>query len=556
MSFPATTCMQKFFNTPKLVCLIAEYLPPSGISNLCRTSRQLRQWFEPYLFRSITSLPDYGHLRSLDFFLRPEFLNRLSKYTTSVRFLQINTVDRAQLYNGLLSYHHQQQQQQQTPSTTTINKPLPTWLPPLNDLYFPHLPLAPMTNLTVLERNIWSIQRSEQFPCLRPTNKNIFSQFLQLCWILQLHSASLVKLTTDYLQVRGIREVWLLAETIAGILRLKQLDIMIGINALSAFEVWKAFVLSAPESLESIAVTVVLNGGNGKDVNEGGEQAMVVERPLERELLPGLKKLTIPPLTADFTLENIQGILERCPNLVGLSTSTEWDFDIPEEDQDALVAVVAGTCHKLKTLAYDAGNHEESTFSFIHEMMTLLPESQVEEVEYDRFSSTLDFGRATLGISRHLTTLRKATFNDCRGSLSPIIGFLLKTCVGLEELSCTESTYVHLDDAVIPFAHWACTKIQTLNLIVARNAFRDGKDQYFNTVDLLEVLRTSTWEYLTEDRREQIKQLEQFHEQLEVLSMLKSKKLRTVIIDADGRVNYSRYPRVLQDCLKDFRKYK
>ncbi|KAG0081485.1 hypothetical protein BGZ90_007944 [Linnemannia elongata] len=397
-----------------------------------------------------------------------------------------------------------------------------------------------MTNLTVLERNIWSIQRSEQFPCLRLTNKNIFSQFLQLCWILQLHSASLVKLTTDYLQVRGIREVWLLAKTIAGMLRLKQLDIMIGINALSAFEVWKAFVLSAPESLESIAVMVVLEGVNGKDVNEGGEQAMVVERPLERESLPGLKK----------------GILERCPNLVSLSTSTEWDLDIPEEDQDALVVVVAGTCCKLKTLAYDAGNHKESTFSFIHEMMTLLPESQVEEVEYDRFSSTLDFGRATLGISRHLTTLRKATFNDCRGSLSLIIGFLLKTRVGLEELSCTGSTYVHLDDAVVPFTHWACTKIQTLNLIVARNAFRDGKDQYFNIVDLLDVLRTSTWEYLTEDRREQIKQLEQFHEQLEVLSMLKTKKLRTVIIDADGRVNYSRYPRVLQDCLKDFRKYK
>lgn len=52
---------------------------------------------------------------------------------------------------------------------------------------------------------------------------------------------------------------------------------------------------------------MVLNGGNGKDVNEGGEQAMVVERPLERESLPGLKKLNIPPLTADFTLEKHSG---------------------------------------------------------------------------------------------------------------------------------------------------------------------------------------------------------------------------------------------------------
>lgn len=134
MSSPSSSQGQ-FFNTPELVGLLAGYLPTSGISKLCQTSRQLRQWSESFLFHTISSMPYNGHHQSIDLFHRLEFLNRLAKYTASVRSLHITIVDKAQLYNGLLIYHHQQ-------TSTTTNNPLPTWLPPLND---PILPLHPLT---------------------------------------------------------------------------------------------------------------------------------------------------------------------------------------------------------------------------------------------------------------------------------------------------------------------------------------------------------------------------------------------------------------------------
>lgn len=103
----------------------------------------------------------------------------------------------------------------------------------------------------------------------------------------------------------GSERRWRLVETIGGMSRLKRVDCSIGLEEeVSAFEVWRPFVLSAPVSLESLVVSLGLTVVYRDDMDEeGGEETMVVECPLVRELMPALKNISIPPPTEDFTLE-------------------------------------------------------------------------------------------------------------------------------------------------------------------------------------------------------------------------------------------------------------
>lgn len=112
MSLPCRLTLESRNNSltpPGLVGLLVGYL----------SRVKWRQWSEPSLFSSILSIPCNGRRRSIDLFHCLEFLNRLSKYTASVRSLHATIVDKALLYNGPLIYHHQQ-----TPAI--IINPLPT----------------------------------------------------------------------------------------------------------------------------------------------------------------------------------------------------------------------------------------------------------------------------------------------------------------------------------------------------------------------------------------------------------------------------------------------
>ncbi|KAF9156619.1 hypothetical protein BG015_003587 [Linnemannia schmuckeri] len=112
-----------------------------------------------------------------------------------------------------------------------------------------------------------------------------------------------------------------------------------------------------------------MGGGADSDADDDvfGEKETAIDQLRRQVLLLPLKVLRLPSSDLNFTLKDIQGVLERYPKLENIIV--EWGDDDEMTDRDALASLAAKCCPKLTKLGDEAYSQLSRAFSLVHETM-------------------------------------------------------------------------------------------------------------------------------------------------------------------------------------------
>lgn len=505
------------------------------MSRLLQTSRLLHHSCQTFLFTHLEPVLEYSSAKSINnVFRRQDFMPLLAQHVSSVRSLHVKGLDRAYLFKCFLDYQQSLQIPGTDASSTDTGVSIPTWLSSPNNMDFPVIPLAPMSQLKELSIDVAPEDDDQHSSIFHLTFQNFAAIFSQVCWMQQL-SPRLVKLTVRWLPTKSAREVLFLAGIIARMPTLKALDLGILLNDISDsmewFRIWADFLQRTPLSLQkfafSVGYTATLTGDEDDGVFGGAE--LMVDPPERQDVLPALTELGLSgPFFADaiIPVNDIQEVLERCPNLNKIFFH-RLDYWL---DEDALVSVLPRCCPKLRRISHDTNFSPRN--DFLHKLMATLPPGQVEEVECKRYCRELDNNGPQPAFLRHSTSLRRIQFDNCRVSQSRSIGLVLTECVGLEELElCPErigqGSFMYLEGAVATMP-WACSKLRHLSFAVARDII-PGDLGYLRSGQAPGCNQTPAPMDVLEKKTVQFALLERLYQQIGSLTELRRLSLRSLV---------------------------
>ncbi|KAG9068220.1 hypothetical protein KI688_011815 [Linnemannia hyalina] len=555
----------RFFNVQELVDhLTLYYLDRAGVSRLMQTSRQMNAICTPILYFHVTACFDDNNK---NIFGSTESIMALSRNVHHVRQLALlGRNDIIYYADCVIAFLDQLDTLQNTTTTATIeHSPAlsrPTWFAPLDPKIYIVFPIPPMTMLTKLDLRLFILSQYDEYQEICQDRRTTLAQ---ACWIISSSPNLLdLKLTSVFLKDR--RDAQLLMTTLFRLQRLRALYLGFFLPSFTTpglIHKVEIYLLSAcPPALRKLTLKSYVEGGEddymiedfSKDNAEAESGTLPPWEKLDEECglttstMPrrqgpflGLRDLHLGEVGRSFSRDDLQLILQQCPNLITL--------EMPRLSQISDVQQLAGEivqwCPRLSDLSNESECGDDKVRGLVDWVLRALPPQQVT-----RFISNgapvpaiqgLDDGGSMF--QRHSSTLREISLNGYKRIDSMMVQTILVECEALESFKIHLPNYgdplplcLHLEDAIgIP---WACTRIQELQLAIAIPERP------------LIVPVAGTWPYyirpppttLSVEETQQFKDLEFFYRQLGKLTQLRRLDLRAYYYDSTGKRNPSGAP--------------
>ncbi|KAG0296934.1 hypothetical protein BGZ96_008123 [Linnemannia gamsii] len=456
MSTPAT----RFFQLPELMHELAYYLGPKELSRLLRTS-QLFKTLSLYLYRSL----DLTYRLYYGFGLSISSMHALARNATFVQSLKLGLLD---MTDSELWWYSQRLDRDASPLVS--------------------IPL--MGNLTRLD--ITLPEHTAYKAELRPlySYRNPRTNFRQTCWILQTNP-HLESVKAKWIPIDGEREFGVLSDTFGRLSKLKEVDVLLKfcyvVDHTRELQEWSNLFLSGPLTIRSFGLRRYEShmddiwAAENDDANLMEYRDQVEMRPWR--MFHGLAKLVLSFTEHSFTaMSDFENVLKHCPNLEVFHMLGHLD---DFHDNEALSAMIATLCPKLKRFSFEPYILEVHDFIPFKVMLAMKQEHQLEEIdllqqwiEQDvQRGQNWDISIPKQAFRRHSLSLRVINIHNSVG-LGKVLATVLVECVALEELNMyrlsegdryTKSTMPLLEAATA--TSWGCTKLRRLALGIEKPVF-------------------------------------------------------------------------------------
>ncbi|KAF9548504.1 hypothetical protein EC957_006317 [Mortierella hygrophila] len=484
-----------------------------------------------------------------------ESIMALSRNAHHVRQLALGRYDIIYYVSCVIAFLDQLDTlQQNTTTTATIgHSPAlsrPTWLTPMDPKIYTVFSIPPMTMLTKLDLDLIATPQGDGYQkiCQGP-----MATLTQACWIISFNpNLSDLKLTSVALKDR--RGARLLMTTLLRLQRLRALYLGFILRFFTTAELMHKvemyFLSACPPTLRKLTLKSRLGRESDFYIGDLSEvypeyapgSLLSWEKPdeecgLTTSTMPRrqgpfleLRELHLGEVEERFSRDDLQSILQQCPNLITLEMPK-----LPRiNDVQQLAGEIVQWCPRLSDLSIRSVWRDGKVRELIDWIVRALPPQQVT-----RFISNGTPAHAIQGLGdagpmyqRHSTTLREISLNCYQRIDSKVVQTILVECEALEIFKIHLSSYgdpyplsLHLEDAIeIP---WACTRIQELQLTIAipeRPFFfrADGTIPYYYRPPPTTLLAEET---------QQFRELESLYRQLGKLTQLQRLDLQALYFD-------------------------
>ncbi|KAF9548496.1 hypothetical protein EC957_006309 [Mortierella hygrophila] len=487
-----------------------------------------------------------------------ESIMSLSRNAHHVRQLALGRYDIIYYVSCVIAFLDQLDTlQQNTTTTATIgHSPAlsrPTWLAPLDPKIYTVFPIPPMTMLTKLDLRLFATSQGGGY------EKNSMAALTQACWIISFNLNLLdLKLTSVILKDR--RAARLLMTTLLRLQRLQALYLGFILRSFTTHKVELYFLSACPPTLRKLTLKshegpeednymiedfskdyVEYEPGTLLSWEKLEEECGLTTMPRRQGPFLGLRELHFSEVAQSLSRDDLQSILQQCPNLITLKMPRLSHIS----DVQKLAGEIVQWCPRLSDLSIRCGWEDDKVRELKDWILRALPPQQIT-----RFMSNGAPVPAIQGLDdaesmfqRHSSTLREISLHGYKRIDSKVVQTILVECEALESFKIYISSYddphplcLRLEDAIeIP---WACTRIQELQLAIA---IPDRP---------LIVPVAGTWPYyirpppttLSVEETQQFKDLESLYRQLGKLTQLRRLDLRAYYYDPTGKSNPSGAP--------------
>ncbi|KAF9931196.1 hypothetical protein FBU30_010639 [Linnemannia zychae] len=485
----------RFFAVPELTDALGPRLTKPSISALTKTSRQLYQLFQPWLYRELTlsySDPN-GRLLSC-----PDSIHALVRNIHYVRWLMCDQEEIAYLFNCLRindlegSYNNVGTVSTDvaalngvdslllsilsTVTMETVSLSQQNWIPKLDKLTTANpdtFSFPPMKHLAYLELNLMPLA-SRYWPKYRLASSSFYQTTLrQVCWIIQQCSL-LTGLELVHVPVMNYsQDMRLLIGTIVGMKKLKWLHLFVRAKESVCHRGYKELYFAISDTIERLKLfsSEEMHPAYYRDIMDQEDQQAEDGNEIEQEdhsgafppLIPRQERLlNMEKLVTwgmeQMSLQEVQEVFEQCPNIQILKIPAVSETILEQELHTNLAQVISEQCPRLRKLTCTG----DSNIALFLETMKAIPSYRLEKVEITNIDCTsLAPAITRRAFSHHAQSLRAIDLRYSYGLCSKIFIALLEVCQVLEVFK-KHSNPVHgdefmtLEDAVS--APWACSK--------------------------------------------------------------------------------------------------
>ncbi|KAK3831919.1 MAG: hypothetical protein J3R72DRAFT_243261 [Linnemannia gamsii] len=488
---PATT---RLFGIAELVGHLIRFLDYKSISRLMQTNNHLKELCTPTHYYNVKVNHRISKHR---LFSSTESTQALARNTHHIRQLSFGPHEVAYYTNCIFAYQDQRLQRktdttagdlsQQHPPLHQQQRPL--WLAP-PDLRTPAvLPIPPITMLTSLEISINYIDDYHQ-SCryTLPSFEDPKATLTYICWIMD-SNPHLVNVNLGGMYVKDERDIHLLATSIFGLKKLRQLHLIIAPWMASApLHRWATtFFFACPPLLQSLYLVVVYQAFawctpfacEYSETELGQLQSWELSEEVygstqllrRQESLEHLTQLWLWNLwEEDVSEDELRSILQHCPNLGDIMMHSVAEI----ENTRDLAKEVAKLCPKLNSVGHRDFIGNGQTWETMLWMLEELPPQQVWRFQCKGEQPFEVPGLINTGslFRRHSSSLRCIALASCMNFNGKTIQTILVECVALERLEVRwkasdgrHQLCINLEGAIL--FPWACTGLQDLQLTIA-----------------------------------------------------------------------------------------
>ncbi|KAG0286028.1 hypothetical protein BGZ96_009815 [Linnemannia gamsii] len=288
----------------------------------------------------------------------------------------------------------------------------------------------------------------------------------QLCWLISLNPG-LNSLRINYLPFQDVRDARRFATAIAGLSKLKVLNLQIATKNDEWFEFWSPTFFCCPPSLQRLNISSVRSSRSfplDEQSDPRNEEDYNVAATFPRqEPLVNLEELFLLGVNRWPSEIDIASILVRCPNVKRL----DLPMIEPKHGNVVMGEYIGRECSMIESLVYRA--YGSLTFNPLPlKIMDSLPAQQFTNLQYHGMIGGISRAATINTFQRHSITLQRISIEGSISSTRIPLSVIFKECSNLVVLNIpyydATGHYVTLVDALeYP---WVCTKLQQLYLAI------------------------------------------------------------------------------------------
>ncbi|KAF9148913.1 hypothetical protein BG015_009314 [Linnemannia schmuckeri] len=510
---------ERFFNIQELVHHVTLFLSDQDVGRLALTNWRLNEQCTPKIYRTIDVV---SHRPETHLFQSIPGLQALARNIRHLRSISIRVSELAYYYNCVLTLEEMTSLNANDDNDDKVIS-RPAWLPPpdIRTCQFIAMPLMTrLTRLTVYP----AIPTSPTYSL--PSVDDSQATLAQLCWLIY-SNPGLTHLNLHSVPIWSGFGERLFGDVIAGLSRLKQLEIWIICKSGHRLQLGSRVIFSCQPSIQVIVMHFLESEPGDNDLRDSVEKSRnMAAIARAHEPLINLEELIVKGSLDWASTSSVRSIFAHCPNIRKLNVPF-----IPHlRSSTSMGEFVGSKCRKIKDLTYDV--HELGEFDDLpFTVLNTLPAQQLIHFTYKGFFNNTVLTGATIALQRHSTTLRSIRLiND--SSLRRIsLAIIFRECINLDLLSipCYDGIghYIDLTDAV---KHpWGCTRLTLLHLGISECELPYNPlypPYYYRSYPIS----------LSDEEAQHFSRLECLYSQIGKLTQMKHLTLNMVKLDQDGLV--------------------